>query len=1345
MFHKRNKAKIITKFNHSPVENQPPDIKFDMIPPKIPFRLLSIVLFLGLATFHADAQPTTQDCLGAIPVCGTSVISSGLITGTGTVTNEINPLNSCLLTGERNDTWYLINVGSTGLLHFSVVPNNLTENYNWAVYNLTNASCSAIFTNPALEIDCNYSNLPGITGANGLPGLQNQAPIPVSAGQILVINVSAFSSINQSGYTLDLTGSTFGPVDVIAPTLTSVSAMNCGATSIGVTFSEMIDCSTALPSSFQLTGPGGPYTISAVTAVNCSAGGTGSKSFTVSFTPALSASGTYSLSLVNPLSDLCGNTTPMPQSFSFPISAMSVNFTQTNVTCFGGNNGSLTANVTGSSSPFTYQWSPSGGNMATAQFLTAGTYTVTVTNSGGCTTSASATITQPLSGLTATSVVTASSGCAANGSATVTVSNGQAPFIYAWWPTGGNAATATGLTAGGYMVTITDANQCVLNYFLNIPSASGPSASILSSMDVSCFGGNDGSATVGISGSSGPFTYQWSPSGGNAATASGLTAGNYTVTVTINSNCVLSASVVISEPPTALSATVATTGTTCGSSNGTIQLSTSGSVPPYNYSWSPGVSTGSSASGLNPGTYTITVSDANGCTVIKTVVIPASANPVLSITNHTNVNCNGASTGSTGVLVNGGLSPYSYNWSGGQTTASLNAVPAGTYTVTVTDAAGCTAVITDIITQPAPLNLSLASAQQIACFGESTGAASFSASGGTLPYTWQWSGNSSSSPSATALAAGTYTVTVTDQNSCSVQNSVTISQPSGPVIVQATITNTACGNTNGSVVLAVSGGTGSYSYLWSTGSSGAAITNIGAGLYSVTITDQNGCSVNDTYAVQSSGAPMVTISSLTDVSCFGGSNGTVVLTATGGVQPYVWSWSGGVASGSTATGLVAGNYTATITDASGCQSFQLISIFEPTALTVTIPPTNPICQGGTTILSALAQGGTSPFQYQWNTGSAASSITVMPVSATLYSVTVVDANGCTAVPAITQVTVALPLSLTATYPASVCEGTQVQVQLTASGGDGSYSYQWSNGMSGASNFVTVTNPLQFTTTVTDGCGSPQAQVQVTIAMVTAPVLNVSLDPQKGCQPFTAFFAIPNGPQPGISYRWDFGDGTFSTQSSTSHQYTIPGVFFVSLSAFPSGAPSCSTLVNFTAPVTVLPVPEARFAYTPQIPTVNQPEVRFDDRSYLASSWRWSFGDNSPEENIPDPVHTYRGSGTYPVRLDVATTEGCTDSAVQVVEVVEEMQFYIPNAFTADDNGVNDAFQVVGIGYTSYEVQIFDRWGKMVHESRNGSAAWDGNDSKTGSVLPQGLYICKITMHDTRGNSITKFSHVTLLR
>ncbi|HEX5003408.1 MAG TPA: PKD domain-containing protein [Bacteroidia bacterium] len=1293
----------------------------------------------------ALAQPTFQDCLGAIPVCSSTVISSGVITGTGNVPNEINPLSSCLLTGERNDSWYLITIGNTGLLQFSVIPNNLTENYNWALYNLTSSTCGAIFTNPALEVECNYSALTGITGANGLPGAQNHPAVPVTAGQIFVLNVSAFSSINQSGYIIDFTGSTAGVIDTVPPSLATVSAMNCGATSVGVTFSEMINCNSVSPAGFQITGPGGPYTITGVTAANCSAGGQFSRTFTITFSPALTTGGLYTLNLLNPVSDMCGNTTPLPQSFSFPISALSVNFTQTNVTCFGGNNGSLTANVSGSTGPFTYQWAPFGGSSATAQFLTAGNYTVTVTNAGGCSVTASATITQPLTGLTASAVVTPASGCAANGSATVTVNNGQPPFIYSWWPSGGNASTASGLTAGGYMVTITDANQCVLNYFLNIPSASGPGASITASTDVSCFGGNNGSATVSVTGASGPFTYLWSPSGQTTATATSLTAGNYSVSVTLNATCILTASVVISQPPTALTVNPVVSSTSCGASNGSIQINTAGGVPTYNYNWSGGVATGTLASGLNPGSYTVTVTDANGCSQSNTSIVLPSGVPVLSIVNHANVSCHNGANGSSGIFVSGGIAPYSYIWSGGQNTSVINGLTAGTYTVTVTDAAGCSATLTDIISQPPQLNLSQPVIQAIRCFGMSTGSASFTATGGVNPYIWLWTGGVSTGSSATGLNAGTYSVTVTDQNGCSQTGSAIVTQPAAPITVQATIVNTICGNTNGTISVITSGGTAPYSYLWNTGVTGSSLSAIAAGVYSITVTDNSGCTVNDTYTVQASGAPVLSIVSISDVTCFGGSNGSVQLSAAGGVLPYMWSWSGGVSNNSSASGLTAGSYMVTVTDSSGCQAFQPVSLFEPTALTVTVPQPDPLCQGGASSLISSVSGGTQPYTYNWSTGATSAAINVAPTVATGYTLTVTDGNGCVSAPVTVSQLVAGPLQISAIAPDTICQGTAAAINVSGSGGDGNYHYQWSNGMSGSSNTISLSGPIQLTITITDGCNSAPAQTTISIATVTPPVLNIVLSPQKGCMPFTATFNPAVPPVTGVAYQWNFGDGTTSSNYNTTHTFTSSGVYNVSITAYSIAAPACSASQQIASPVTVLPVPEAKFSYSPQVPTVNQPEVRFNDESVLAHAWKWNFGDNTAEETIPDPVHNFPTAGSYRIHLEVTTSDGCIDTTEKILEVIEEMQFFVPNAFTADNNGINDVFDVVGVGFVSYEMLIFDRWGKVVHESKNGSNPWDGKDRNTGKPLPQGLYICKITMHDKLGNTVCRFSHVMLLR
>ncbi|MBL0342376.1 MAG: SprB repeat-containing protein [Bacteroidetes bacterium] len=594
-------------------------------------RFVLTILSLSILPALVHAQtPNFQDCLGALPICLNTYATGNVITGTGNILNEINPSTSCLLTGERNDAWYILSTSTGGNLNFTIVPNNATHNYDWAVYNLTSAVCSEIFTNPALEVACNYSNVAGNTGPNGLPGAQNSAVISATAGQTYLINISGFSTVNQAGYTIDFTGSTATITDNTPHLISSINAMNCGATGFTASFSERVRCNTATPSDFTLTGPGGPYTITSVVGTSCALNATYSRDYAISFTPAIPGAGTYSLSLVGTVSDLCNNLAPVPQSFPIPISGINISFQKTDVTCFGRNNGSVTAVVTGAPGPFTYQWSPSGGSGSSAQFLTAGTYTVTVTSSQGCSAQSTVTINQPLTGLTASAVTTPANGCAANGTASLTVQNGQAPFTYSWWPAGGNAASASNLAAGGYMVTITDANQCVLNYFFNVPASSGPSVNINNFSSVSCFGGNDGSATVSVTGATGPFTYAWSPSGGNSATASNLSAGNYTVAVTVAPGCILNASVSITEPPSAMSVTLSSNNTSCGNNNGSISLSVGGGVGPYSYQWSPMVSSGNAAANLPGGTYTVTVTDANGCTNVNSANIQSTTQPVIT-------------------------------------------------------------------------------------------------------------------------------------------------------------------------------------------------------------------------------------------------------------------------------------------------------------------------------------------------------------------------------------------------------------------------------------------------------------------------------------------------------------------------------------------------------------------------------------------------------------------------------------------------------------------------------------------------------------------------------------------
>ncbi|HMT29268.1 MAG TPA: PKD domain-containing protein, partial [Bacteroidia bacterium] len=629
--------------------------------------------------------------------------------------------------------------------------------------------------------------------------------------------------------------------------------------------------------------------------------------------------------------------------------------------------------------------------------------------------------------------------------------------------------------------------------------------------------------------------------------------------------------------------------------------------------------------------------------------------------------------------------------------------------------------------------------------GELTGSAILSSTGGTGNYTWTWNGNISSSSSITNVGAGNYTATITDQSGCSTTVPVSINQPSTPLTIQGTVTQTSCGNNDGSVVLNTSGGTSPYSYVWNNGSVTSSLNSLFAGIYTVTVTDQNNCSETNSFTVQASNAPVVSVTSTVDVSCSGGNDGSAVLTVNGGLSPYTWNWQNGASTGSTASNLVAGTYNVTVSDAGGCQSFVQVVINQPDPLAIQMSQPVTICIGSNTFISGTVSGGSQPYTYLWNNNSTTSQVNVNPVVTTSYILTVTDSKGCSQVSAPIAVTVFQPLSLTANFPDSVCKNSNALISLQANGGDGNYSFNWSNGLVGISNSITITNDTSLTIVLSDGCTTPSVQTSLSITAVNAPDLNFSLEPQKGCAPFTAQFDVPPGTPAGFIYNWNFGDGFSSSQASVSHTYLHDGMYAVSLTvAYPS-ASECSTLINFPAAVTVYPVPVARFIYDPPVPTLNHPDVYFTDRSINANAWNWNFGDHSGEVREPNPMHTYKDTGNYVVRLSVVSNDGCRDSAYEFIHVTEEMQVFIPNAFTPNGSGVNDNFQVYGVGFTSYEISLYDRWGKLVHYAKNSDQAWDGTDDSSRQPVPQGVYVYKITITDNSGNMHNRFDHVTLIR
>ncbi len=452
--------------------------------------------------------------------------------------------------------------------------------------------------------------------------------------------------------------------------------------------------------------------------------------------------------------------------------ALSLSATTTNVICFAATDGTADLTVTGGSPGYNYSWS-SGASTEDEPSLAAGTYTVLVTDNNGCSGVLSGiTITEPTEITAAVAVTNILCNGANNGSATVSPTGGIQPYSYLWSPAGGTSPTATGLAAGTYTCTITDTNGCVLPQTCAISEPSVITSTI-SGTDVNCNGGNTGTAAINVSGGTPGYSYNWLPTGGTTANATGLTAGTYTCNIIDVNGCTHSETITITEP-TAIVATASSTGATCaGGSDATAMIMATGGTPGYTFSWSNG-DTSATADSLFAGPYSCTVTDANGCSIIQQVII-SQASPIVITLNVINATSCGGNEGSIDATVTGGTSPFTYSWSSGQPTEDIFALTFGSYVLTVTDSNGCTAVNNaDVLNPPLP-TVSLSFATTMYCFDD----ANVTLSGGS-PAGGAWGGTGVSAgmfdPSAAGNGPTIITYSYTDANNCtaSATNSLTV-------------------------------------------------------------------------------------------------------------------------------------------------------------------------------------------------------------------------------------------------------------------------------------------------------------------------------------------------------------------------------------------------------------------------------------------------------------------------------------------------------------------------------------------------------------------------------------------
>jgi hypothetical protein len=973
-----------------------------------------------------------------------------------------------------------------------------------------------------------------------------------------------------------------------------------------------------------------------------------------------------------------------------PVAATAV---ATNIACNGAANGAIALTINGGIAPYTYNW---GNNITTQNRgnLSAGTYNVTITDATGCTATATATITEP-SVLNATATTTNTICNANSGTITLSVSGGTAPYTYNW---GNNITTQnrTSLAVGTYTVTVTDAKGCTKTLNTTINQSTTNITVTPTAVNATC-SANNGSVTLAISGGTAPYTYLWS----NNATMQNLSnigGGTYSVTVTDANGCTKTASATVNQSTANITATTTVTNASCSSNTGSITLAVSGGTAPYTYLWNNNATT-QNLSNLSGGAYSVTITDANGCTKTASATVNQSTANITVTGTATNVTCNGGNNGAVNLTISGGTTPYTYSWTGGATSKNISGKIAGTYTVVVTDANGCSKAATFTITQPNAIVLS-AVATNVSCHGNGNGSIDLSVNGGTAPYTYNWNlgsnnnssytwwwwwwcnsnnnNNTASTQDVSGLDAGSYSVTVTDANGCTATGSYTITEPS-TLSVNVSKTNVSCkdGN-NGTITLNVNGGTAPYTYSWSNNATTQNLNNLTAGSYSVTITDANGCTENATVNIYQPNNGISANANITNVTCKGSSTGHINLSVSGGSYPYTYSWTGG-ATTQDLHNKAAGTYTVLITDGNGCSISKTYTVTEPaTALSLSAVISNVSCKNGDNgAIDLSVTGGAGPYTYNWNLGSSnnnnnncynwwwwwcnsncnnnynsSNTQDVNGLEEGNYSVTVTDANGCSVSATYTITEPATAVTVNVSKTNVTCKnGNNGTITLSVSGGVAPYTYNWGsnittqnrNNLTAGNYNVTVTDANGCTKTVSTTITQPSTGINI-----TGTVTNVSCNNGNNG---AVNVSVSGGSSP-YSYSWTGGATTQDISNKGAGIYTVNV----------TDANGCSDNKVFT--ITEPSAITASIGVSPTVTVTNgQPYTIYNgygSQSVTLSvstsggnggySYSWSPASSCSNSHVSNPTVSPNSTTTYTVTI--TDNKGCTKTVSKTINVID---------------------------------------------------------------------------------------------
>lgn len=622
---------------------------------------------------------------------------------------------------------------------------------------------------------------------------------------------------------------------------------------------------------------------------------------------------------------------------------------------------------------------------------------------------------------------------------------------------------------------------------------------------------------------------------------------------------------------------------TCfGLSDGSASVTISGGAAPFTYSWNdPSNQSTATASNLLAGTYEVTVVDSFGCEVVETVVVPQPDTLTAQVFGTIAADCFGALTGEASVMGMGGTEPYSYQWDdpANQITEIATNLAAGSFVVEITDANGCTASDTAVLGQPQAFAASVVVDQNVGCYGEDNGQATVTATGNNLSYSWNTTPVQTTA-TASNLPAGTWVVTVSSSQTCDTTLSVTISEPDSLVLIAVENQSVSCnGGDDGIALVTQLGGTAPFTYQWDDSNlqTTASATGLSIGIYNVVVSDTNQCSA--TASVEITEPSAISIAVVIDsASCNGSSDAQIECIPSGGTPGYTYEWTPGPVSGNPLTGIPAGSYSVTVTDANNCTAeLQNILVPEPAAMVLQLLSREDVsCYGfddGSAEISV--SGGTGPYSYLWNDPTSQATALAGGLPPGTYNVDVTDANGCMAqwLNVIIEEPDTLVVTVSSTTPITCDYTTDGVAETQVTGGTMPYAYSWNDEDNQTGGTAIDLGAGDYVVTVTDANGCVATDTATINQPINELIANFSLSPETGLQPLDV--TATNLSVGATAFEWIFGDGnTQTTFDTTAFQYLYAdsGSFDVTLIAY-NDVTGCSDTMTLSGGMYVTPTSE----------------------------------------------------------------------------------------------------------------------------------------------------------------------------